>query len=103
MLDSMLGIRGVKRAALIDASGAVLGSAGGEPDVQLVATGRAIAGSLISALGSGELKDMLIEFEDGPVLLTSLGDRTLITAFDDVTSLGRVRFALKKLIPTLTA
>ena len=101
MLESLLDIRGVRRAALVDASGTVLGQVGGAPDVQLVATGRAVAGSLISALGSGELKDMLIEFEDGPVLLTSLGGRTLITSFDDVTSLGRVRFALKKLMPSL--
>lgn len=100
-VEALLEIRGVRQAALIGAAGEVLSAAGGEADVALVAAGRALAGSLIGALGEGELKDLLIEFDDGPALLTSVGERILITRFDDVNSLGRVRFALKKLIPTL--
>jgi predicted regulator of Ras-like GTPase activity (Roadblock/LC7/MglB family) len=103
MLEDLMNIRGVRGAALVDAGGKVLSSAGGELDASVVTAGRAVAGSLVSAIGSGELKDMIIDFESGPVLLTTLGERTLMTAFDDVANLGRVRFGLKKVLPKLSA
>ena len=101
MLEQLMAVRGVKLAAVLDASGNIVESAGAAPDVELVAAGRAVAGSMARALGAGELRDMVIDFEDGPVLLTSLGERSLIMAFDDVANLGRLRYAVKRALPAL--
>ena len=96
-LSALLEVRGVKHAALLDPQGAVVMQAGGAPDIGIAQSGRAVAASLIATLG-GELQDLLIDLEDGPVLLTPHGDQTLMTAFDDVANLGRVRFAIRKLL-----
>ncbi|MFC4455633.1 roadblock/LC7 domain-containing protein [Deinococcus sonorensis] len=100
MLEPLLQVRGVRQAALLNAAGAVLEAVGDDPDASVAQAGRAVAGSLISMLG-GELQDLLIDLDGGPVLLTPHGDRTLMTTFDDVASLGRVRFAIKRLLPDL--
>lgn len=96
-LAPLLDVRGVRHAALLDPHGAVVEHSGGEPDVSIAQAGRAVAASLIATLG-GELQDLLIDMEGGPVLLTPHGDQTLMTAFDDVANLGRVRFAVRKLL-----
>jgi predicted regulator of Ras-like GTPase activity (Roadblock/LC7/MglB family) len=96
-LSPLLEVRGVRQAALLDAQGAVAMQAGGAPDTSIAQSGRAVAASLIATLG-GELQDLLIDLEGGPVLLTPHGDRTLMTTFDDVANLGRVRFAIRKLL-----
>ena len=96
-LAPLLDVRGVRHAALLDPHGAVVTHSGGEPDVSIAQAGRAVAASLIATLG-GELQDLLIDLEGGPVLLTPCGDQTLMTAFDDVANLGRVRFAVRKLL-----
>ena len=96
-LSPLLEIRGVRQAALLDSQGAVVKQVGGAPDTAVAQSGRAVAASLIATLG-GELQDLLIDLEGGPVLLTPHGDQTLMTAFDDVANLGRVRFAIRKLL-----
>ena len=97
LMTALMDVRGMRYAALLSADGAVLERAGGDPDASIAQSGRAVAASLIGALG-GELQDLLIDLEGGPVLLTPHGDQTLMTAFDDVTNLGRVRFAVRKLL-----
>jgi len=101
MLQNLMGVRGVKLVALLDANGNIVESAGAQADLAVVSAGRAVAASMVNALGSGELNYMVIDFEDGPVLLTSLGNQTLLTAFDDVANLGRVRYALRRAFPEL--
>ena len=96
-LMPLLDVRGVRQAALLDEQGEIVLQAGGEPDTGIAQSGRAIAASLIATLG-GELQDLLIDLEGGPVLLTPHGDQTLMTCFDDVANLGRVRFAIRKLL-----
>lgn len=39
--------------------------------------------------------------DGGPVLLTPHGNQVLLTAFDDVANLGRVRFAVRRLLGTV--
>ncbi|GGR00612.1 roadblock/LC7 domain-containing protein [Deinococcus ruber] len=97
MLAPLMDVRGVRHAALLSAQGAMLEQAGDNPDPGIAQAGRAVAASLIGALG-GELQDLLIDLEGGPVLLTPYGDQTLMTAFDDVANLGRIRFAVRKLL-----
>lgn len=96
-LTSLLDVRGIRHAALLDAQGRAVAQAGGEADTSIAQAGRAVAASLIATLG-GDLQDLLIDLEGGPVLLTPHGDQTLMTAFDDVANLGRVRFAVRKLL-----
>ncbi len=96
-LSQLLGVRGVRHAALLSAEGNVVAQAGGDPDTSIAQAGRAVAASLIATLG-GELQDLLIDLDGGPVLLTPHGNQTLMTAFDDTTNLGRVRFAVRKLL-----
>ncbi len=96
-LAPLLDVRGIRLAAMLDAQGVAVMQAGGEADTGIAQAGRAVAASLIATLG-GELQDLLIDLEGGPVLLTPYGDQTLMTAFDDVANLGRVRFAVRKLL-----
>lgn len=96
-LAPLLEVRGVRLAALLGAQGEVLSQLGEAPDTGVAQAGRAVAASLIATLG-GELQDLLIDLEGGPVLLTPSGDQTLMTAFDDVANLGRIRFAVRKLL-----
>jgi predicted regulator of Ras-like GTPase activity (Roadblock/LC7/MglB family) len=96
-LGPLLEVRGVRHAALLGSQGEVLEQLGGSPDASVAQAGRAVAASLIATLG-GELQDLLIDLEGGPVLLTPFGDQTLMTAFDDVANLGRIRFAVRKLL-----
>ena len=96
-LSQLLDVRGIRHAALLGAEGNVLAQAGGDPDTSIAQAGRAVAASLIATLG-GELQDLLIDRDGGPVLLTPHSDQTLMTAFDDTANLGRVRFAVRKLL-----
>jgi len=101
-LTPLLDVRGIRHAALLDAQGRVVVQAGGEADTTIAQAGRAVAASLVATLG-GDLQDLLIDLEDGPVLLTPHGDETLMTAFDDAANLGRVRFAVRKLLASSPA
>ncbi|WP_309570518.1 roadblock/LC7 domain-containing protein [Deinococcus sp.] len=103
MLDTLMAVRGMKFVLLIDQNGSVVGSSGLEPaflkrELGLIAAGKAVIGSLQSSLGSSEWTELLLDVEGGPALLTPFGPQILLTAFDDVISLGRVRFAIRRLI-----
>ncbi|KEF35073.1 MULTISPECIES: roadblock/LC7 domain-containing protein [Deinococcus] len=98
MISELLEVRGVRHVALLDGTGKVVASAGQGADISVVAPARAVVGSLKTALGTGDWQDLLLDFGDGPVLLTPHGDGVLLTAFDEVASLGRVRFAVGRLL-----
>lgn len=103
MIAALLEVRGVRHALLVGHAGEVVAQAGVEEaqlsgDVGLVAAGRAVIGSLQSQMGSESWQEMVLDVDSGPVLLTPHGDQVLLTAFDDVSNLGRVRFAVRKLL-----
>ncbi|GAA5511722.1 hypothetical protein Dcar01_00435 [Deinococcus carri] len=98
MIQQLLEVRGIRHVALIDAAGSIVASAGSGADISVVPAGRAVVGSLRAALGQGEWQDLLLDVEDGPILLTPHGNQVLLTAFDRVDSLGRVRFAVRRLL-----
>lgn len=98
MIVQLLEVRGIRHVALIDAAGGIVSSAGGGSDISVVQAGRAVIGSLQAALGQSGWQDLLLDVGDGPVLLTPHGDQVLLTAFDDVASLGRIRFAVRRLL-----
>nr|WP_157457708.1 MULTISPECIES: roadblock/LC7 domain-containing protein [Deinococcus] len=99
----MLSVRGVRHAALVAPDGQVVAKVGLSdeqtgPELTLVAAGRAVIGSLQTNLKSGGWQELLLDVDGGPVLLTPHGDQILLTAFDEVASLGRIRFAVRRLL-----
>ncbi|WP_412028992.1 roadblock/LC7 domain-containing protein [Deinococcus yunweiensis] len=103
MLDTLMAVRGMTHVLLIDHNGSVLSSAGLEHgllkrELGLVAAGKAVIGSLQTAVEAAGWSELLLDLDGGPVLLTPFGPQILVTAFDDVTSLGRVRFAVRRLL-----
>ncbi|MEF2277879.1 roadblock/LC7 domain-containing protein [Deinococcus sp. YIM 134068] len=98
MIAPLLEVRGVRHAALVDARGVIVTAVGEGVDAGVVGAGRAVIGSLQGALGQAGWQDLLLDVAGGPLLLTLHGDQILLTAFDDVGSLGRVRFAVRRLL-----
>lgn len=101
VLSSMLDTQGIRFAALVSPTGEMLAEEGVPADPALVQAARAIVGSLGQAVQAGDLSDLLIELESGPVLFTPQGDNTLVAGFDEVGNLGRVRFAVKRALNRL--
>lgn len=104
LINRILDTKGVRFAALIGQDSQVLSSAGSPvPDAGFVQAARAVAQSLSATAGGQPLKDLLMDFADGPVLLTPTAqpDHLLVVGFNDVGNLGRVRFAVKREIGKL--
>ncbi len=101
VLSNMLDTPGIRFAALMSPSGAVLAEEGIPVNPELVHSARSIASSLQQALQAGDLQDLLLELSNGPVLFTPQGENTLVAGFDEVNNLGRVRFAVKRAINRL--
>lgn len=105
MIDALMEVRGVRHVVLVDATGEVVTSAGLDAiqlkkELQLIHSGRAVLGSLRSALQAGSWQELLLDVEGGPTLLTPHGHQVLLVAFDEVASLGRVRFAVRRQLGT---
>lgn len=101
--DSLLEVRGMRHILLIDQAGSVVTSAGIGPaalkeELGLIAAGKAVISSLQGNLEAASWQELLLDVDGGPVLLTPYGPQILLTAFDDVSSLGRVRFAIRRLL-----
>lgn len=97
MIEAFLEVRGVRYAALVDEAGALVAHVGEvAPDLDVAVSARALLGSLQNAVGEPEWNDLLLDLDSGPLLLTPLGRQLLMTAFDDVANLGRVRFAVRR-------
>ncbi|GAA4014733.1 roadblock/LC7 domain-containing protein [Deinococcus rubellus] len=104
LMNRLLDTKGVRFAALIGSDSQVLSSAGSPvADASFVQAARAVAQSLSATVGGQPLRDLLMDFADGPVLLTptAKSDHLLVVGFDDVGNLGRVRFAVKREIGKL--
>lgn len=96
MIEALMDVRGVRYAAIVDAAGRAVAQVGDSPDLGVATSARAMIGSLQSAMEAPAWNDLLLDIEGGPVLLTPVGEQVLVTAFDDVASLGRVRFAVRR-------
>ena len=104
LMVRLLDAKGVRFAALIGPDNQALSSAGNPvPDTGFMQAVRAVAQSLSATAGGQPLKDLLMEFADGPVLLTptTKPEHLLVVGFGDVGDLGRVRFAVKREIGKL--
>ena len=110
-LEGMLGIKGVTGAAIVSTDGFIVEGASQE-DFDLSFIGGLVASSLASSkvladmLGDGDIRQTMIEYEKGPVLMTPLDTHGVtgyvaVLTLDTATTLGRVRFQLRKMLPEL--
>jgi uncharacterized protein len=108
LLEEIARIKGLTSIAIIGEDGFVIESAtsdGGDIDLDFlggVASSSLAAGqSLAEFFGKGEVAQVMIEYAEGPVLLTPLGNVSVLATLDSSQNLGRVRFQLKKYLPRL--
>jgi len=110
LLNQVLDIKGVTSAAVVSGEGFIvegvsnqgidLGFLGG-----FIASGLASSQVLADLLGGGEVRQAMIEYEGGPVLLTPLetdeAQYVAVVTLDSTNTLGRARFQLRKLLPEI--
>lgn len=110
LLKQALEIKGVRGAAVVNDEGLVLQSvAKGSLDLgfigESIVAGLASTRVLAGLLGEGEVSQTMIEYEQGPVLLTPLAKdaagHTAVLVLDAAGTLGRVRFQLRRLLPEI--
>lgn len=115
LLNQLLEIRGVTSAAVVRGDGELLEKAS-QRQVDITFVTGLLASSLASSrvlaglLGDGEIIQIMLEYEQGPVLLTPLPTGQtqgegylLVVTLDAVGNLGRARFQLRKLLPNIVA
>jgi predicted regulator of Ras-like GTPase activity (Roadblock/LC7/MglB family) len=111
-LQQILGVRGVTGAANVDPDGQIIEGVA-QDGFDLGFIGNVVASSLASGnlltelLGEGQGRQMMIEYENGPVLVTPLTDAgagfVAVLTLDTAATLGRVRLQLRRMLPELIA
>jgi len=112
ILDEIIRINGVTSVALVGGDGFVIESVSAEGTTAdldflggVASSSRASSEALAEFFGKGPVSQVMIDFEEGPVLLTPLsqdGDKyDVLATLDSTQNLGRVRFQLKKYLPRL--
>lgn len=112
LLNKVLEIKGVTSAAVVSGEGLIVESVSHDNiDINfvsgLIASSLASSRVLAGLMGDGELQQAMIEYENGPVLITPLSDDSdesgyvAVVTLDSVGTLGRVRFQLRKLLPEI--
>lgn len=106
MLKQILGefikLDGVTAAVIVGRDGFVIESAeSGNIDSEalgaMASTGLGTSEAMGSELGKGEMHQMLVECENGPILLSPLSDDELIAIVAEKNvNIGRIRYELKK-------
>ena len=112
-LRALLGVRGITSAAVAGADGELIdGLSLGDEELaglrELVPTALASSRALGGLLGEGAVRQALIEYREGPVLLAPIdggsddeGGPVAVIGLANVTDLGRVRFQLKRHLASL--
>lgn len=106
MLKQILGefikLDGVTAAVVVGRDGFVIESAeSGTIDTEalgaMASTGLGTSEAMGSELGKGEMQQMLVECENGPILLSPLSEDELIAIVAEKNvNIGRIRYELKK-------
>lgn len=111
VLQELLGVRGVTSVAVAGADGGIVeGLALGEGELvdlqELVPTALASSRALGGLFPDGAAGQALVEYTEGPVLLTPIEDdeaadgaRVLVVGLASVADLGRVRYQLGRRLP----
>ena len=111
-LDQVLTLKGITAAAVVGPDGIVRESAAtstNAPDLGFVghvtATTLASSQALAEFFERSQVTQTLVEFDEGPMLITPLEgvEFVLVTTLESANDLGRVRFQLRKLVPSIAA
>ncbi|MEN6610241.1 MAG: roadblock/LC7 domain-containing protein [Methanoregulaceae archaeon] len=102
LLEEFLHIEGVSAAVVAGRDGFVIESAlSGRVDLDalgaMASTGLGISETMGNALNRGELNQMLVEHDQGPILIAPLSEDEIIAIVAEKSAnIGRVRYELKK-------
>jgi hypothetical protein len=101
-LGEFLNLEGVSAAVVIGRDGFVIESAmSGRIDIDalgaMASTGIGTSEAMGRELGKGQLTQMLVELENGPIILSPLSkDELIAIVAENASNLGRIRYELKK-------
>lgn len=115
LLEQVLQMKGVTSAAVVSSEGLMVEAVSQEDmDLEfvsgLIASGMASSRVLASLMGEEDVTQTMIEYEQGPVLLTPIQpaeggaeEYVAVVTLDSAQNLGRTRFQLRKLLPKIAA
>jgi predicted regulator of Ras-like GTPase activity (Roadblock/LC7/MglB family) len=109
ILGEFLKIEGVSAAVVVGRDGFVIESAvSGKMDIDalgaMASTGMGTSEAMGKELGKGEISQMLVELEKGPIIMSPLSpDEIIAIVADGIANVGRIRYELKKNKERLTA
>jgi len=109
ILGEFLKLDGVTAAVVAGRDGFVIESVvAGDVDVAalgaMASTGMGTSEAMSNELGKGEMYQMLVELENGPILLSPLSEDELIAIVANANvNVGRIRYELKKNRDRITA
>jgi len=102
ILMEFLRLDGVTAAVVVGRDGFVIEDAiSGDIDTDalgaMASTGMGTSEAMGAELGKGQLNQMLVELENGPILLSPLSEDEMIAIVaNDGVHIGRIRYELKK-------
>lgn len=102
ILAEFLNLEGVTAAVVIGRDGFVIESAvSGKMDTDalgaMASTGIGTSEAMGRELGKGQLSQMLVELEKGPIVISPLSkDELIAIVAENASNLGRIRYELKK-------
>ncbi|MDI9632462.1 MAG: roadblock/LC7 domain-containing protein [Methanolinea sp.] len=102
ILNEFLKIDGVSAAVVVGRDGFVIESATtGKMDIDalgaMASTGLGTSEAMGKELGKGELRQMIVELEQGPILMSLLSPEEMIAIVaSNEANVGRIRYELKK-------
>ncbi|HOT03324.1 MAG TPA: roadblock/LC7 domain-containing protein [Methanolinea sp.] len=102
ILGEFLKIDGVTAAVVVGRDGFVIESAvSGKIDIDalgaMASTGMGTSEAMGKELGKGELHQMLVELDHGPIIMSPLsGDELIAVVAGNEANIGRIRYELKK-------
>jgi hypothetical protein len=102
VLEEFLKIEGVSAAVVVGRDGFVIESAvSGKIDTDalgaMASTGMGTSEAMGKELGKGEISQLLVELEKGPIIMAPLSpDELIAIVADSVANVGRIRYDLKK-------
>jgi hypothetical protein len=102
ILGEFLNVDGVSAAVVVGRDGFVIESAtSGKMDIDalgaMASTGIGTSEAMGRELGKGELTQMLVELDKGPIIISPLSrDELIAIVADSTANLGRIRYEVKK-------
>ncbi len=102
VLGEFLKIDGVTAAVVVGRDGFVIESAvSGKMDIDalgaMASTGMGTSEAMGKELGKGELHQMLVELDHGPIIMSPLSaDELIAVVAGNEANIGRIRYELKK-------